>query len=206
MIARLRSAFERLLDWQTCSEYWAYVIQKRDEDSDFLFQKFQDGDRVDFDLLEFPLGYGVDVELVQGSFVVRPHRITGQLFSLIVFQFFTVTMLFRGWAEVRNDAIYIVGKYTVPSYYRRLHAAWNLGTVGLAVMTIPIAIMIGVEENKLQTTLLMAPIAQVAMAAGCTFLLALAKFSGTAVSLLNTLAGANLQNFLSEISVSDRAR
>lgn len=198
MLVRLRNAFERLLDWQTCSEDWAFSIQKRNKDTEWLFEKFKNGARIETDFLEFPSNHKVSIELAQDSFVVRPYRVTGLIFS--------VTMLFRGWAEVQNDAIYVIGKYTPPNYYRRLHAAWNLGVIGLAFTPIPISVLIGFEQNDLRPALFVAPIAQVAMVAGCAFLLASAKVMGALVSFLNSLAGANLQKFLSEMSVSNMAR
>lgn len=187
-----------LVDWQLCSENWAYVVYTEGTSHHEVFSEYNEGDRIDTKFLQFPSDYFVEVISKEFTFSAKPFRVTGQVFAL--------TMLFEGHAEIRNDTIYIVGKYTLPQWYKGLLGFWNSLVIGIAslalIVSVPFSIVYIWEERDFLLGLLLTQGVFLASIIMCVIMLSFVKLLGIQISLWNHLAGRTLQKFLHETTVS----
>lgn len=189
--------FNRLVDWQMCSENWAYAVHNKFSTPYEVLSINKGGDRIDPRLLHFPSNPFVEITIENLEFSAKPFRITGQAFAW--------TMHFEGHAEIRDGSVYIVGKYTSPHRFKGLISCWNCFVISIALMALIFAIPISAffiwEENNTLYGLLLSPAIALASVFGCTIMLSSVKILGIQVSLWNHWAGRTLQKFLDETTI-----
>lgn len=196
MRLRLVRSFIRLLDWQLCSEEWAFSLSG--VPSPTMPQKYEleEGERVDTDSLVFPSNHQVDIEVTKDGFVAKPQRSILWLVS--------GTMIFKGHAEMRNGAVYIIGTYRLPNHLRAFFALWDGGIISIVLLALPIAIMQGASLGEHSSDLISRLMFWFAFAGTGGLLLAFGRIIGSLTSILNYPAQSKLKIFLRNISKRDR--
>ena len=201
---QIKGAFGRLLDWQLCSEEWAFpVFGDRHRIRKYRYKPI-DGEEVDAKFLEFPSGHPVNIEITQDGFIAKPVNPT----SLWVG---AAKMLFQGCAEMRGDDTYIVGTYRMPHYIRAFQAVWSGGVLAITLFSSPFTVAAAALRWLMEAQALggllgfvFGLLAAVAFAAFGAMMLALVRVIWLLTRVANSSGRSKLQAFLPQITVQDR--
>lgn len=200
---QLKGAFGRLLDWQLCSEEWAIPLLGDWRGTGAYKYKLREGEEVEAELLEFPSGHPVNIEITQDGFVVRPVNPTPLWTG-------AAKMLFQGRAELRGDGAYIVGTYRVPHIFRAFQALWSGGVVAITLFSSPFTVLaatlMGLIEGEALGGLLgfvFGLLVAILFAACGAMMLAIVRVIWLLTRAVNSAGRSKLQAFLPQISLQD---
>lgn len=195
MIARLSRLFMRLVDWQMGTEHWAYVVDGRYlDDPEGLFRSAS-VERIRPNALNFPMSPDVDIETTNYELVARPNtfgnRITGRQRE------------FFGRVELRNDELYIIGRYTFTKGIQAAYVFFTLCLLLVALSPGPLIFLQFYEESRVLEQIEASVFATAFMSIGAALIFAFSVLVGW-IGTLFSPGGAALQAYLSAMTLGGR--
>ena len=193
---RIAEWLGNVVDWQTCSEQWAFPVKRRPATDNRWQSSLREGQVIDYSFLHFPIDGSVKVSRMDSGFIVSSaNTFYGPLIP---------AMYFEGQVINRAGKLYTVGKYKAPDVITAAICLWDILLLVVPIFGIPATLLDIYEPGSSWQELF------VLLGTGLLFwlfiwviaalLIFCAKLIGLHTALLNLPFKDKIKNFLSDIS------